>query len=56
MATELIVVVHPEVEGPASVPVSALGQYARQGWRIKSEVDAEAAAAEKSRKSAPKES
>lgn len=45
---EFVVVVHPDVEGCGSVPASALGQYAMQGWRPKSEVDAEAAAAKKS--------
>lgn len=46
---ELVVVVHPDVKAPASVPKSALAQYARQGWRLKSEVDAEAAAARNTR-------
>lgn len=57
MAAERVVIVHPDVEGPASVPESALGQYVRAGWRPKSEVDAEAAEAKKkSRRTTSEES
>ena len=44
MATEFIEVVHADVEGIGRIPKAALGQYVRQGWRPKEEVDAELAA------------
>lgn len=57
MAVEFVEVVHPDVEDVGLVPKSALGQYARQGWRPKSEVDAELAeAAEKNAPPANKSS
>lgn len=39
MATEFVEMVHPEVEGVARVPKSAIGQYVRQGWALKPESD-----------------
>jgi hypothetical protein len=41
MAVERILMVHPEVDGVVSVPKTGVGQYVAQGWRLKSEADAE---------------
>lgn len=56
MSVQFVQMVHPEVEGVGSVPETAVGQYTSQGWRLKSDADAEAAAARKSTRTTHKES